>query len=91
MPAAEKISITLPRHMLDLIKRQVARGDYASTSEVIRAAMRLWQREEEEHAERIKVIRNRVNKSAASGAPVPMNAAFDKVERSLAKRVKTSR
>ena len=53
---AEKISITLPPDMLNIIREKVKGGAYASTSEVIREAMRLWQRQEKEHYVRIVFI-----------------------------------
>ena len=44
MPAStiERMTITMPADMAALIKDAVATGDYASTSEVIREAMREW-------------------------------------------------
>ena len=44
MHSAEKISITLPPDMLRLIREAVAAGEYASTSEALRDAVRAWQR-----------------------------------------------
>ena len=44
MQSAEKISITVTPEMLRLIRESVDASEYASTSEVIRDAMRLWQR-----------------------------------------------
>lgn len=84
---AEKISITLPPDMLSDIKEKVEAGQYGSTSEVIREAMRLWQRQEEEHEERIASIRKRLKRSAKSGKPVPIEAAFDEIERHHKKRM----
>ncbi|HEX3672660.1 MAG TPA: ribbon-helix-helix domain-containing protein [Rhizomicrobium sp.] len=46
MSNVEKISISLPREMIDYIKESVERGYYASTSEVLREAVRDWQRKE---------------------------------------------
>lgn len=46
---AEKLSITLPEDMVSLIKQRVASGSHASTSEVLRDAMRSWIRDEEKH------------------------------------------
>lgn len=42
MAAAEKISIALPPEMLNLVRGVVATGEYASSSEVIRDALRDW-------------------------------------------------
>ncbi len=77
---AEKISITLPADMLAAIKEQVQAGAYGSTSEVIREAMRLWQRQEEEYQARLALIRNRLERSANSGEPIQLDEAFDQIE-----------
>ncbi len=44
MQNAEKISITMTQEMMKLIRASVDSGEYASTSEVMRDAVRLWQR-----------------------------------------------
>jgi antitoxin ParD1/3/4 len=76
----EKLSITLPSEMVRTIKNKVDAGTYASTSEVIREAVRLWQRQEEEHAERLATIRSRVQRSLADERPdVPLAEAFDRL------------
>lgn len=42
MPTAEKISIALPPEMVNIVRAAVATGEYASSSEVIRDALRDW-------------------------------------------------
>ena len=42
MATAEKISIALPPEMVHLVRGAVATGEYASSSEVIRDALRDW-------------------------------------------------
>lgn len=42
MTTAEKISIALPREMVSIVRSAVASGEYASSSEVIRDALRDW-------------------------------------------------
>ena len=42
MGAIERMTITLPADMAGLVKGAVDEGDYASTSEVIREALRDW-------------------------------------------------
>jgi antitoxin ParD1/3/4 len=42
MAAAEKISIALPPEMVSIVRNAVATGEYASSSEVIRDALRDW-------------------------------------------------
>ncbi len=77
---AERITITLPPDMLDSIKKKVDSGSYGSTSELIREAMRLWKRQEEEHQARLALIRERLSRSVKSGTPVPLDTAFKKIE-----------
>lgn len=43
MPAAiERMTITMPAEMAATLRQTVAGGDYASTSEVVREALREW-------------------------------------------------
>ncbi len=42
MTDIERITITLPTEMAAVVKGAVEGGDYASTSEVVRAALRDW-------------------------------------------------
>ena len=42
MAAIERLTITLPSDMAASVKDAVASGDYASTSEVVREALRDW-------------------------------------------------
>ena len=41
-PTIERLTVTMPSDMVSVIKNAVADGGYASTSEVIREAMRDW-------------------------------------------------
>lgn len=65
MQSAEKISITLPPDMLRLLREAVAAGEYASTSEALRDAVRSWQRQRLEDAERLASLRARAQASLA--------------------------
>jgi len=42
MPEIERLTITLPSDMVSIVKGAVAGGDYASSSEVVREALRDW-------------------------------------------------
>ncbi|MBV8428948.1 MAG: ribbon-helix-helix protein, CopG family [Hyphomicrobiales bacterium] len=42
MSGIERVTITLPAEMASAVKRAVKVGDYSSTSEVVRAALRDW-------------------------------------------------
>jgi len=53
----EKLSISLPTDMARMVRRQVEAGGYASNSEVIREALRMWQQREQEREDRLSSIR----------------------------------
>jgi antitoxin ParD1/3/4 len=44
MQNAEKISVTLTPDMLRIVRESVEADEYASTSEALRDAVRVWQR-----------------------------------------------
>ena len=67
MQTAEKISVTLPPDMLRILRDAVAAGEYASTGEALRDAVRAWQRLED--AERRAALRDRARASLADPRP----------------------
>lgn len=67
---AEKVSVTMTPEMMRVLRASVERGEFASTSEALRDAVRVWQREREEYAERIASIRSRIHRSVNDGCPV---------------------
>ncbi len=81
MESAEKLSITVTPAMARMIREKVEDGSYGSASEVIRAALRAFQREEEEYAERMASIRARVKASLEDKRPaVPLDEAIDRLK-----------
>lgn len=69
MDPAEKLSVTVTSAQARLIRKKVEDGTFGSASEVIRAALRAFQREEEEHAERIAAIKARLKASMEDPRP----------------------
>lgn len=63
MGPAEKVSITMTADMLREVRESVEAGEYASTSEVLRDAVRLWRRRRAEDAEHLAAIRTRFQRS----------------------------
>jgi antitoxin ParD1/3/4 len=55
--------------MLEAIRNGAASGVYASTSEVLRDAPRLWRHQRAEDAERLEVIRARIRRSLDDPRP----------------------
>ena len=90
MSAAEKISIMLTPEMNRIIKQRVEAGDFASSSELIREALRVWQRREEEHQERLASIRARLQNSIDDPSPpVSLDEARGDFRRHVETRAKS--
>jgi antitoxin ParD1/3/4 len=69
MQSAEKMSITLTADMVRMLRETVADGEYTSTSEAIRDAIRVWHRARTEDAERLEAIRSRLRHSIDDPQP----------------------
>lgn len=63
MDAVEKLSITLTTEMAQELRASVAAGEYASTSEALRDAVRVWKDKRREDAEHLVAIRARIRRS----------------------------
>ena len=66
MSKVEKISVALTPELATVVRDAVSSGDYASTSEVMREALRAWREAREEKAAIIKV-RALIAEAQASG------------------------
>lgn len=69
MQNAEKVSITMTADMMRVIRESVESGEFATTSEAMRDAVRVWQRARLEYAERLEALRARVRHSLDDPRP----------------------
>jgi antitoxin ParD1/3/4 len=87
MDKVEKLSVTVTAAMARDIPDKIELGNYASASEVIRAALRALGREEEEHAERMASIKARIRASVEDARPaVALDQAFERIRDRLVER-----
>ena len=80
MSTTEKLSITLPRDMAEMIRGKVQAGTHASNSEVIREALRLMLGQEQLRELELDGLRRKIVEGRASGEPVPAERVFDRLE-----------
>jgi antitoxin ParD1/3/4 len=78
--AGKNTSVSLGDHMLNFAQQQVASGRYSSTSDVVRAGLRLL----EEHEARVQALRDALIAGENSGE----SSAFDFDAFIAAKRAK---
>lgn len=67
MPDIERMTIALPAPMADMVRAAVEAGEYSSTSEVFRDALRLWEARRELRARDLEILRSRWDAGKASG------------------------
>jgi antitoxin ParD1/3/4 len=61
----QRLTITLPDEMAVLVKLAVDDGDYASTSEVVREALRDWKLKRELRAHKLRALKAEVDRGLA--------------------------
>ena len=54
------MNVSLPGDMVDFVENEVSSGGYASSSEVVREALRLLRHEKAQEAEKLAVLRREV-------------------------------
>jgi len=82
MPSVEKISIALPPEMVALVRQAVDAGEYASSSEVVRDALRDWTRRRTLRQQGIDELRKVWQQAMDDSTPgVPASEVLDRLER----------
>lgn len=80
MAQVEKISIAVTPEMAAMLRRAVASGYYASSSEVVREALRDWKERRTLRNEAVAELRKLWDEGLASGEPVRSEDAFARIK-----------
>jgi antitoxin ParD1/3/4 len=75
MPDVQKVSVALTREQVAALKEAVETGEYATTSEIVREAIREWQWKREWQGQELDRLRAAWDQGAASGRAKPMTRA----------------
>ncbi len=82
MPNVEKISIALPPEMVAVLRQAVETGEYASSSEVVRDALRDWTQKRSLRRQGIDELRQVWRQAMADKTPgAPVNEVLNRLER----------
>jgi antitoxin ParD1/3/4 len=73
MPDVHKVSVALTGEQVAAMKQAVETGEYATTSEIVREALREWQWKRELREEELEQLRAAWEKGIASGRAEPMD------------------
>jgi len=85
MANVEKMSIALTPEMAAMVRQAVATGEYASSSEIMREALREWKRRRNDRERAVVELGKLWDDGVASGPLSPIDEAFDRIRDKLAK------
>lgn len=76
MAGIERITITMPAELAAIVRSTVETGEYASTSEVIREAVREWHRSRDQELRDLSTLRAAIRAGFESGKAIPAAEVF---------------
>jgi antitoxin ParD1/3/4 len=88
--AMRPLTISLSPQQLARIQQAVDTGAYASNSEVLREALRLWEQREELRMLEIARLRQAYEEGIASGPAVDGEEAFERIRARISAAARTS-
>jgi antitoxin ParD1/3/4 len=82
MSSIEKISIALPQEMVAALRQAVEEGEYASSSEVVRDALREWTHKRKLRQQGVEELRRAWQEALGHGGPaVNAEEVLDRLEK----------
>ena len=90
MSEIERMTITVPAKMAAALKAVVAEGEYASTSEVVREALRDWIKARDVERRELIALREMIRAGDESGPSVPADEVYAELRELVATRRKDS-
>lgn len=81
MQGVEKLSVALTPEMAAMVRQAVQTGEYATASEVIRDALRLWKAEQQVRAREVEGWRQLWREGAESGPSEDGATVFARLRR----------
>ena len=83
MSETERVTVALPAPMADRLRSAVESGEYATTSEIVRDALRLWEGRRELRERELTALKKAWDQGKASGPmrPLDIDAIVGKAKR----------
>lgn len=86
MSAIERLTITVPAEMAATLRETVAGGEYASTSEVVREALRDWTRNHDAERRELETLREAIRAGLESGPGIPAEDVYAELHAMIGER-----
>ncbi|MBB2199910.1 MAG: type II toxin-antitoxin system ParD family antitoxin [Gluconacetobacter sp.] len=85
MSTIERMTITVPSEMAAILRQSVDGGEYASTSEVVREALREWMRRRDSDRRDLDALREAIRIGDESGSSIPAETVFAELRDAIAR------
>ena len=85
MSETEQITVSLPRDVVERVRRAVQAGEYASVAEAVEAAVILWDAGQHADEPDTETLRRLVAEGLANGEPIDADDVFSALNARLAK------
>jgi antitoxin ParD1/3/4 len=89
MSNVQKVSVALTPEIVAMLKDAVDTGEYTSTSEVVREALRAWKMRRTEHEMEIAELRRLWNEGIDSGPSIKAQPVFRRLRYKYARQAAT--
>lgn len=86
MSAIERLTITVPAEMAATLRATVEGGEYATTSEIIREALRDWTRARDTERRELAALREAIRVGDESGPGIPAAEVYAELRQMIADR-----
>jgi antitoxin ParD1/3/4 len=86
MSTIERLTITVPAELAATVRLAVETGGYASTSEVIREALRDWTRHHDTERRELESLREAIRVGFDSGPGLPADEVYAELHAIIAER-----
>ncbi len=86
MSNVQKVSVALTPEIVAMLREAVDTGEYTSTSEVVREALRAWKLRRAAHEMEVSELRKLWNEGIASGSSVDGEPLFKRLRDKYAKQ-----
>lgn len=86
MAAIERLTITMPAEMAATLRATVEDGEYATTSEIVREALRDWTRARDSERRELDALREAIRVGDESGPGIPAAEVFAELRQMIADR-----
>jgi len=76
MANVERVTVTVSAEQAAILRHTVEDGEYASTSEIVREALRDWTRKRDNELRDLEVLRAAIREGLDSGPGIPAEKVF---------------